>query len=104
MRKYVKTCKSLSSENCLITFSRCCRFNVPSRRTNEILFLNIDDNTKIKVVKIEILGKIGERSQDHKSGDRNTDRKILPNSQIYIYMPINSCICIKKTLHNTLSI
>jgi len=39
-----------------------------------------------KAVKIEILGKIGEGSQDRESGDRNTDRKILPNSHIDIYI------------------
>ena len=31
------------------------------------------------VVKIEILFKIGKGSMDCKSGDRNTDRKILQN-------------------------
>ena len=41
-------------------------------------------------------GPSGERSQDRKSGDRNTDRKIQPNSQIDIHMPINLCVCIKN--------
>jgi hypothetical protein len=47
-----------------------------------------------KVVRVEILRKIGEGSKDRELGDRNTDRKILPNSQINLYMHINSCICI----------
>jgi hypothetical protein len=47
-----------------------------------------------KVVRVEILRKIEEGSHDRESGDRNTDRKILPSSQINKYMHINSCICI----------
>jgi hypothetical protein len=35
---------------------------------------------------------IGEESQDRESEDRNMDCKILPNLQIEIYMPRNSCI------------
>jgi len=43
-----------------------------------------------KVVKIKILDKIREGSQDCESRDRNTDCKILPNSQFDIYMAIHS--------------
>jgi len=37
----------------------------------------LHDATKSMVVKIEISLKIGKRNMNRKSGDRNTDRKIL---------------------------
>jgi len=37
--------------------------------------------------------------QDRESGDRNTDRKILPNSHIDIYMHTNSRRSIKNILY-----
>jgi hypothetical protein len=52
-------------------------------------------HTSTKVVRVEILRKIGEGSKDRESGDR----KILPNSQINLYMHINSCICIIHILY-----
>jgi hypothetical protein len=38
-----------------------------------------------KVVRVEILRKIGEGLQDRESGDHNTDRKIQPNLEIHMY-------------------
>jgi hypothetical protein len=41
-----------------------------------------------KVVRVEILRKIWEGLHVRESGDRNTDRKILPNLEIHIYIYI----------------